>query len=128
MQRGNKIKFKHKKGRLNPKVRKPELTFLYPTHHLALFYTSTKHHQNIPNGIHVTERTQNQIQTRRGGNYNRKPKLSFLYVTYHLILFYISTKYHKNIPKSIRLKIKSIRHKINAYSLSNITKRDNAKK
>ena len=38
-------------------VRKPELLFLYATHLLALFYISTKYHQNIPKGIQVTEGT-----------------------------------------------------------------------
>ena len=31
-----------------PKVRKAELSFLYVTHHLDLFYISTNYHQNIP--------------------------------------------------------------------------------
>ena len=65
-----------------PKVRKAELSFLYATGRLDLFYISTKYHQNIPKSI------------------IRVKKLSFLYVT-HLILFYISTKYHPNIPKGI---------------------------
>ena len=37
-----------------PKVRKAELSFLYVTYHLILFYISTKYHQNILNGIWVT--------------------------------------------------------------------------
>ena len=49
--------------------------------------------------------------------------MSFLYVT-RLILFYISTKYHKSIPRVSDLQSG---HKINAKSLSNITKGDNAK-
>ena len=80
-------------GEITPKVRKPELSFLYTISHLVLFYISTKYHQNIPKGIHVTERTQNQIQTQEGEITPkvRKLKLSFLYVTCRLILFYIST-------------------------------------
>ena len=54
----------------------------------------------------------------------RKPELSFLYATRHLILFYISTKYHKIFQKVFVLQSG---HEINAYSLSNITKGDNAK-
>ena len=70
---------------ISEKVRKPELSFLYPTRHLALFYISTKYHQNIPKGIRVTERTQKQIQTRRGVTTKvRKPKLSFLYMKHCL--------------------------------------------
>ena len=38
-------------------VRKAELSFLYATHRLVLFYISTKYHQNIPKGIQVTEWT-----------------------------------------------------------------------
>ena len=34
-----------------PKVRKTELSFLYATHHLVLFYISTKYHKNIPKGL-----------------------------------------------------------------------------
>ena len=30
------------------KVRKPELSFMYVTHCLVLFYISTKYHQTIP--------------------------------------------------------------------------------
>ena len=54
----------------------------------------------------------------------RKPELSFLYATRHLILFYISTKYHKIFQ---RVFVLQSGHEINAYSLSNITKGDNAK-
>ena len=35
----------------NPKVRVPELSFLYMTRHLVLFYISTKYHKNIPKGL-----------------------------------------------------------------------------
>ena len=42
---------------ITPKVRKPELSILYVTRHLVLIYISTKYHQNIPNGIQVTEGT-----------------------------------------------------------------------
>ena len=42
---------------ITPKVRKAELSFLYTTRCLVLFYISTKYLQNIPKGIQVTERT-----------------------------------------------------------------------
>ena len=38
------------KGR-SPKARKLELSFLYATRHLVLFYISTKYHKNIPKGL-----------------------------------------------------------------------------
>ena len=47
----------------NSKVRKPELSFLYMTSRLVLFYISTKYHQNIPKGIQVTERTRSFTPT-----------------------------------------------------------------
>ena len=84
-----------------PKVRKAELSFLYATIHLVLFYISAKYHQNIPKGIPVTEQTRNLYQTKRReiAPKVRKPELPILYATRCLVLFYISTKYHKNIPK-----------------------------
>ena len=88
-----------------PKVRKAELSFLYMTCLLFMFYISTKYHQNIPKGIRVTEQTLNLFQTKQREITPkvRKPKLSFLYVTLRLVLFYISTKYHQNIPKDIQV-------------------------
>ena len=66
-------------GEITPKVKKPELSILYPTHLLVLFYISTKYHQNIPKGIRVKERTQNHILTRKGGNTkSKKAKVVFL--------------------------------------------------
>ena len=44
---------------ITPKVKKAELSFLYATCRLVLFYISTTYHQNIPKGIQVTERTRN---------------------------------------------------------------------
>ena len=87
---------------ITPKVRKSQLSFLYAIRHLVLYYIS---HENISKGIHVTERTRNQIQTQEGQITPkvRKAKLLLLYVTRRLVLFYISTKNHKNIPKGIRL-------------------------
>ena len=42
-----------------PKVRKAELSFLYVTRRLVLFYISSKYHKSIPKGLWLTERTQN---------------------------------------------------------------------
>ena len=42
---------------ITPKVRKPELSILYATHHLVLIFISTRYHQNISKGIQVTKRT-----------------------------------------------------------------------
>ena len=91
---------------ITPKVRKAELSFLYATCCLVLFYISTKYHRNIPKGIRVTERTRNlfQIKQRVISPKVRMAELSFLYATCRrLVLFYISTKYHQNIPKGIQV-------------------------
>ena len=40
--------FQTKQRETTPKVTKPELSFLYVTHCLVLFYISTKYHKNIP--------------------------------------------------------------------------------
>ena len=88
-----------------PKVREAELSFLYLTSHLVLFYISTKYHKYIPKGIRVTGRTRNlvQIKQRKITPKVRKAEMSFMYAICHLILFYVATKYHKNIPKGIYL-------------------------
>ena len=49
--------FQTKQSEIIPKVSKPELSFLYVTRRLVLFYNSSKYHQNIPKGIQVTEPT-----------------------------------------------------------------------
>ena len=56
--------FQTKQREITPKVRKPELLFLYMTYCLFLFYISTNYHQNIPKGIQVTEE-----RTRRVGGW-----------------------------------------------------------
>ena len=86
-----------------PKVRKAQLSFLYATCRLVLFYISAKYHPNIPKGIPVIEQTRYifQTQQREITPKVRKPVLSFLYATHYLVLFYISATYHRNIPKSI---------------------------
>ena len=45
------------------KVRKAELSFLYPTGRLVLLYISTKYYQNIPKSNQVTERTRSFTPT-----------------------------------------------------------------
>ena len=87
------------------KVRKAELSFLYATRRLILFYISAKYHWNLAKGIPVTEQKRNLLQTKQWEITPkvRKAELSFLYATRHLVLFYISTKYHKNIPKGLWL-------------------------
>ena len=87
-----------------PKVRKADLSFLYTTRHLVLFYISTKYHQNIPKDIQVIQ-SGHKIYFKRNREIIpkvRKSELSFLYMTCGLVLFYISTKYHQNIPKGIQ--------------------------
>ena len=52
--------FQIKQRVVTSKVRKPELSVLYATHHLVLIYIIyilTKYHQNIPKVIQVTEQT-----------------------------------------------------------------------
>ena len=55
--------FQIKQRVITPKVRKAELSFLYATRRLVLFYISTKYHQNIPRDIQVTERTRSFTPT-----------------------------------------------------------------
>ena len=43
--------FQMKQREITPKVRNPELSFLYATSHLFLFYISAKYHKNIPKGL-----------------------------------------------------------------------------
>ena len=45
----------------------PELSFLYTTHHLVLFYISTMYHQNILKDILVTEQRQEIKFTHKKG-------------------------------------------------------------
>ena len=55
-----KLISKTKHREITPKVRKTELSFLYMTCCLVLFYISTKFHKNIPKGIRLTEQIRNQ--------------------------------------------------------------------
>ena len=83
-----------------PKVIKAESPFFNLTLRLALFYISTKYHQNILKGIPVTERARNLFQTKQK-EITRKIRKPFLYATRCLVLFYISTKNHRNIARGI---------------------------
>ena len=83
-----------------PKVRKAELSILYMTCHLILFYISIKYHQNITKGIQVTERTQNLFQTKQGNNSNSKKASVVILVcdmsSHPILHFYqVSSKYSK---------------------------------
>ena len=42
-----------KQRKITQKVRKADLSFLYATRCLVLFYISTKYHKNIPKGFHL---------------------------------------------------------------------------
>ena len=59
---------------ITPKVRKPKLSFLYTSS--SLFYISTKYYKNIPKGIQLTKRTQNQciitVKITKGDNAKSK--------------------------------------------------------
>ena len=61
---------------------KKELSFLYATHRLLLFYISTKCHQNIPKSIQVTEQTRSFTPMRS------LPKTSYAFLHYSMKLFY----------------------------------------
>ena len=43
--------FQTKQREITPKVKKPDLSFLYVTCGLVLFYICTKYHKNIPKGL-----------------------------------------------------------------------------
>ena len=81
---------------ITPKVRKVELSFLYATDRLVMFYSFDMYHRNIPTGIPVTVQTRNIFQTKQREITPkvRKPELSFLYATCRLVLFYSSAKCH----------------------------------
>ena len=82
---------------ITPEIRKPELSFLYATCRLILFYISTNYHKTILRTIRLTERIRNIT---KGVNANSKQgSVVILYATRCLVLFYISTKYHQHILK-----------------------------
>ena len=61
------------KGEITQKVLKQGLSFFYATHCHDLFYIAMKYHQNIPNGIHVIERTQKCLQMDGHADKGRTP-------------------------------------------------------
>ena len=49
--RADEKSISNKQREITPKVRKAELSFLYATRLLVLFYISTKYHKNIPKDL-----------------------------------------------------------------------------
>ena len=47
----------------NSKTLKQELSFLYATLRIGMFYITVKYHQNVPNGFQVIERTRKCLRT-----------------------------------------------------------------
>ena len=86
----------------------------------------TKYNQNISKGISVRADT-NSIKKKKKQREIiptvRKPELPFLSIRRCLVLFYSSTKYHKIYQRAFHL---LSGHRINAHSVSNITKTDNS--
>ena len=68
--------FQTKQRVITPKVRKPEMSFLYTTSFLLLFYISTKYHQIIPKGFWVTADTKSiSNKTKRGKSKRKKARV-----------------------------------------------------
>ena len=84
-----------------PKVRKAELSFLYMTHRLVLFYISAKYHRNIPKVFELQNGHEIFFQIKQRVVTPKVIKVE-LYAT-RLVLVYIFTKYHQNIPKGIQV-------------------------
>ena len=53
------------KGQLTPKVRKPELRFMFSAHRLMVFNVCVKFHENMSSGFKVMERTRKIANTQR---------------------------------------------------------------
>ena len=76
-----------------PKVRKAELSFLYATRRLVLFYISTKYHKSKGSLTYRADTKSMDYHSNitKGDNAkSKKAELSFVYVTRCLVLFYIS--------------------------------------
>ena len=58
--------FQTKQKNITPKVRKPELSVLYTTCHLVLFYSSTKYHKNIPKDLFVRTQKGDNTKSKKG--------------------------------------------------------------
>ena len=92
-------------GKINKKVWKRELPFLYATHCHDLHYVAVKYHDYIPKGIQVIERTRNRIWNDKGEITQKiwQRELPFLYAKYGHDLIYITIKYHQNIPNGFQV-------------------------
>ena len=80
LQSGNQIKFKHKKGDKS-KSKKARVVIIVPNTSFRPALPFYQVSSNIPEGIHVTGRTQNQIIIRRGGN-NKSQKAKVVILVY----------------------------------------------
>ena len=69
---------------ITPKVSKAELSFLYATRRLILFYISTKYHQNSPKGIRVTERIRNLFSNKIEGDNSKSKKGRVVILVYDM--------------------------------------------
>lgn len=102
LQSGHKIKAKIFK-RETIKTRRQELSLLYAIHYHDLFYISVWYHENISEGIKVTERTRNH-----GSNYHGEiTKMKIPRVIIRVCdtdLFFTFMKYHENISTWIHAK------------------------
>ena len=75
--------FQTKQRETTPKARTAELSFLYATRRLVLFYISAKYHRNIPKGIRVTERTRNLFHIKQRVITPKEERQSFHSCTRH---------------------------------------------
>ena len=57
-----------------PKVRKAELSFLYETRRLILFYVSTKYNRNITKSIQIAERSRFFFSNKTKGDHSKSKK------------------------------------------------------
>ena len=85
---------------ITPKVRKAELSFLYVTHRLVLFYISIEYNQNIPKGIGVRADRKFISNKAKGNNSKSKKARVVIFVDKMLscpvLHFYqVSSKYSK---------------------------------
>ena len=117
LQRGHEINglsVSNIKREKTQKERKAELSFLYATRCLVLFYISAKYHRTIPKGIPVTEQTRNLFQTkqRKITPKVRKPELSFLYA---IVVWPCSTF----LPSIIKYSEGSLTYRADTISMAN---------
>ena len=67
-----------------PKVRKAELSFLYTTHNLVLFYISAKYHQNKPASVAQLDATSDWRPGGRGFKPRRGRRHSFVEIDHEI--------------------------------------------